>query len=624
MAAMARSSSPTFPFTTAAQDPAETLATSVAAMARVGAAWEPSFSPDGERLAFLTRLSGTPQLWTVPSAGGWPSQVTAFDDPVSGAPWSPDGSWIAVAVAPGGGMNTQIYLVRPDGTGLYRITDGGRENNWLSGWSHDGRHLMLASNRESVGMDAYLFEVRTGELRRVAQNPGIGSLTDVSRDGRRAVLFRMLSRGDNDLYLLDLERGTEILLTPHEWPGSFHGGLFSPDGRTVYLGSNKDRDRIAFARVRLDRRGRPGPIEVIAAREDAELDGFALTEDGNSAALIWNVAGQSELAFVELASLRVEAGPPLPAEVASGLRFSRDGRLLALAATGAASPQDVWVLDRQAGRFRQITHSPHPGVALSALVRPELVHYTAHDELPVSGWLYRPRGASGPGPVVLHFHGGPEGQEVPSFRAEYQALLARGIGVFGPNVRGSTGFGKTFVNLDNGALRVNAVRDIESSVRFLIRAGVADPERIGIMGGSYGGYMVMAGLTEYPELFAAGANLFGVVNFETFFANTEPWMAAISTIEYGDPRTEAEMLRRLSPIHRVDRVRAPTIVLHGANDTNVPVVEAEQVVSSLRERGIPVEYILFPDEGHGWRKTPNRIRSAVAVVQWFDTYLNQR
>src|SRR5688572_24636392 len=177
-----------------------------------------------------------------------------------------------------------------------------------------------------------------------------------------------------------------------------------------------------------------------------------------------------------------------------------------------------------------------------------------------------------------------------------QALVARGISVFAPNVRGSSGFGKRFVNLDNGALRVNGVRDIEATTRALVERGIADPARLGIMGGSYGGYMVMAGVTEFPDMFAAGANLFGVVNFATFFANTEPWMAAISTVEYGDPATQADMLRQLSPIHRLDRIRTPLIVLHGANDTNVPVIEAEQIVANLRGRDIPVEYILFPNE----------------------------
>jgi dipeptidyl aminopeptidase/acylaminoacyl peptidase len=222
---------------------------------------------------------------------------------------------------------------------------------------------------------------------------------------------------------------------------------------------------------------------------------------------------------------------------------------------------------------------------------------------------------------VLSFHGGPEGQERPGFNSTYQALIAKGIAVFAPNVRGSSGFGKRFVNLDNGALRENGVKDIKATIDYVVKAGIADPKRIGIMGGSYGGYMVAAGLTEYPDLFAAGADLYGVVNFETFFKNTQPWMAAISKIEYGDPDTQLEMLRRLSPIHHVDRIKAPTIVLHGANDTNVPVVEAEQIVENLKQRGVPVQYVLFPDEGHGWRKIPNRIRSTVEIVRWFDKYL---
>jgi dipeptidyl aminopeptidase/acylaminoacyl peptidase len=190
-------------------------------------------------------------------------------------------------------------------------------------------------------------------------------------------------------------------------------------------------------------------------------------------------------------------------------------------------------------------------------------------------------------------------------------------------VRGSSGFGKRFVNLDNGALRHDGVRDLETCARWAVASGHADPERLGIMGGSYGGYMVMAGLTRYPDLFAAGADLFGIVNFETFFADTEPWMAEISTVEYGDPVTQKDLLRDLSPIHAIDRVKAPTLVLHGAHDTNVPVVEAEQVVESLKKRAVPVEYVLFPDEGHGFVRLDNRIRSAVEIVRWFETHLQR-
>lgn len=346
-----------------------------------------------------------------------------------------------------------------------------------------------------------------------------------------------------------------------------------------------------------------------------------MTEDGALAVLLWNTAGRSILEFVDLATLERSTGPELPAEIAGGLDFSKDGRYLAMILSGAAAPTDIWVYDRSTLKMWKVTHSPHAGIDLDTMVRPELLTYPAHDGLELSGWLYQPRGVEGPAPYVLSFHGGPESQERPRFRSDYQALLASGIGVFAPNVRGSSGFGKRFVNLDNGALRYDGIKDIKATVDFLVGEGFANPKRLGIMGGSYGGYMTMAGLAWYPDLFAAGANLFGVVNFETFFAQTEPWMAAISTIEYGDPAAEAELLRDLSPIHRVDQVKAPTIVLHGANDTNVPVVEAEQVVESLESRGVPVEYVLFADEGHGFRKTANRITATVSIVEWFRSYL---
>ncbi|MEO8972209.1 MAG: S9 family peptidase, partial [Ktedonobacteraceae bacterium] len=412
-------------------------------------------------------------------------------------------------------------------------------------------------------------------------------------------------------------------LTPHEGPGSFEEGKFAPDGRTIYLASNKERELIAFARVRLQdaEPGKIGEIEVIAGREDAELSSFDISEDGTTAALLWNVAGRCELAFLNLATLQHTSGPALPGELVSGIAWSKDGGLLVLTGSGSTLPWNILVYELESQQFRQITSSPHAGVDLATLVRPELVHFTAHDGLPLSGWLYRPASSAVPGKLVIDFHGGPEGQARPSFNYIYQALLAQGIAVFAPNVRGSSGFGKTFVNLDNGPLRFNALKDIKACVDCVIAAGIAYPQQIGIMGGSYGGYMTMAGLTEYPDLFAAGANLFGVVNFETFFAHTEPWMAAVSTIEYGDPLTQADLLRALSPIHKIDRVKAATLVLHGANDTNVPVVEAEQVVESLRRRGVPVEYILFPDEGHGFSRTPNRIRTAVSIVRWFVEYL---
>ena len=603
--------------------PPDSVTAAVAAMARVGAASVPTLSPSGDSVAFITRITGTPQVWVVPATGGYPRQVTAFDDPVTDVAWSPDGAHLAVAVAPGGGLNVQLYLVRPDGAGsIRRITAGGKDNNQVNRWSRDGRALFLTSNRESPEeMRVYRYDLATGVMAPITGTGGVGGVIDVDANATLVTIYRMKSRGDSDLWLRDMRSGREYRLTPHTAASEFDWARFS-DARTVWLTSNRDTDRIALARARLGEDGTPGALEVVVRRDDAELEELVMADDGSTAALLWNVAGRSEIELFEPSTGRRTPVQRVPTELVAGITFSRDGRRLAWTGAGAATTPDVYVMDRTSGAITRVTYSPTPGVDLAHAIRPELVRFRAHDGLELSGWLYRPRGAAGgPAPYVVEFHGGPEGQARPAFSATYQALLARGIGVFAPNVRGSSGFVKRFVNLDNGALRVNGVRDIRACVEYLTTNRIADPKRVGIMGGSYGGYMTMAGLAEYPELFAAGANLFGVVNFETFFKNTEPWMAAISTVEYGNPATEAELLRRLSPLNRVDRVTAPTLVLHGGNDTNVPVVEAEQIAASLKRRGVPMKYVLFPDEGHGWRKTANRVRSTVEIVRWFERYL---
>ena len=616
----------------AAPASASDLEEMVVRMAKIGSCSTPSFSPDGKRLAVLCTLGGLPQVWTVSAdkadGSGWPTLVTAVDDQVTEVLWSPtDPDLLAFSLAPGGGLNEQIYTVRPDGQAMRRLTEGGKVNNRLTGWSPDGKLLLLSSSRaDAASLDSYVYDLKMGRLRLAAVNKGTGTLSDTSHEGRFGVVTRVQSRSDSNVYLVGLKTRADNLLTPHEGPGTFGDAHFADDS-TIYLLSNKGRDRTALARVKVDALGRPGDLEMVIGREDADLDAYELTRDGKTAALAWNVAGKDELAFLDLATGKPTPGPALPGGLLGGLTFSSDGSKLAMTISGSNRPADVWVLDHDAkdGHWsapRQVTFSPHAGVILDALVTPELVKFPAHDGLELSGWLYRLPGETKPGPVVLSFHGGPEGQERPGFNSTYQALLSRGISVFAPNVRGSSGFGKKFVNLDNGPLRVEGVKDIKDCVDVLVAQKIADPKRIGIMGGSYGGYMTLAGLTEFPDLFAAGADLYGIVNFETFFAHTEPWMAAISTVEYGDPVTQKDLLASLSPIHKLDRIKAPTLVLHGANDTNVPVVEAQQVVDTLKKRGVPVDLVLFPDEGHGFRKTPNRVKSTVSLVEWFEKYLS--
>ena len=588
------------------------LVAKIEAMAKVGACYSPDFSKDASEILFISNMSGSPQIWKVSREGGWPEQLTNFNDPVTGAEWSASGK-IAFQLSPGGGLNSQIYLMNSDGTEIIQITEGGNSNNWLGDWNDDGSLLSYSSNKNNPsGMDAYLYNLNTGTSELVVTNQGIGGIADISSDSSQFLLWRMVNRGSNDMYLIDSDR-SEILLTEHEGPGSFFAN-FGKDN-TVYMGSNLDRDLVAFG-WHTD-----GEIKILEERENSELEYFIINKSGTLAILVWNEGGENQVQLYDLLNRQVKRTLEMPLELAFPVEFSPDDNSVLLVGSGSNEPTNIWIYDLEKNVYRKISHSPHPGVNLEELITPKLVRFESFDGLELSGWLYEPAKGSKPYPTVLSFHGGPEGQSRPYFSYTFQALLSQGIAVFSPNVRGSSGFGKEFVNLDNGALRVNGVQDIRACVNYVVNSGFASPDKLGIMGGSYGGYMVMAGVTEFPEMFAAAANLFGVVNFKTFFENTEPWMAAISKIEYGDPDTEAEMLRDLSPIHKLDKVKTPTIVLHGANDTNVPVVEAEQVVENLESRGVATKYVLFPDEGHGWRKTPNKVTSTVEIVNWFKTYL---
>ncbi len=600
------------------------IAARVSALGRLNSATSPSLSPDGRSLAYLSNASGSPQIW-FRSLGDAASAraLTNLPDPVGTVAWSPRGDWIAYTVLPGGGLNTQIWVVKPDGSGAKRLTAGGKDNNALFGWTRDGARLMVNTNKDNpAAQDAALIDVATGAWTMVTNNKGNNYLGDVRGD--RAILTRVAGRGDSNVLAIDLKTGAERLLTAHDGKAQNSALEISGDGRTILLGSNVARDRAGLASVAIGADGKPGRVRYHATRNDAELDGAVISRDGRAGALMWNVNGRSELAWLNPARGVARSGPRLPVDIASLGEFSADNRILTLVGSSANRTTDIYSINVATGAVTRITESRHDGVDLDALVRPELIEYRAPDGVKLSGWLYRPKGATGALPMVFNYHGGPEGQARPTLSPDAQALVASGIAVFAPNVRGSSGFGKAFMAMDDGAKRVAGVRDIEATTDALVKLGLADPKRLGIMGGSYGGYMVMAGVTQYPDMFAAGANLFGIVNFESFFRETEPWMAAISTTEYGNPATEAAMLKALSPIHKIDVIKTPLFVLHGANDTNVPVVEAEQIVASLKKRGVPVKYTLFADEGHGWRKTVNRVRSTTEIAAFFAEHLKAK
>jgi dipeptidyl aminopeptidase/acylaminoacyl peptidase len=328
---------------------------------------------------------------------------------------------------------------------------------------------------------------------------------------------------------------------------------------------------------------------------------------------------------VDLLDLRsgiVEPLPCAPGDVVTGAAFTRDGRALLVGNEGPAVPPTI----------TRISLDDHEGVPVTPLlpaaprsgehlVDPVLHHFPGEDGLPLSGWLFRPATVYGAVPTLIWLHGGPEAQERPIFQPLFQALLAEGVAVFAPNVRGSGGYGRSFSQADDLERRFVAITDVRAAVESLVASGLADASRIGVSGRSYGGYLTLVALAWFPELFRVGVDVCGISDFATFYAQTEPWIAAAAVTKYGDPQADAALLRELSPIHSVDRITAPLLVVHGTYDTNVPIVEAEQIVAALQERGASPGFLLFDDEGHEVHGTANRVLFVREVVRWVTGHL---
>ncbi|MEV0901033.1 S9 family peptidase [Actinoplanes sp. NPDC049802] len=559
--------------------------------------WSPALSPDGRHLAYVSDRDGTPAVWVQPVGSELTFRVDTGPEPVSTVAWSSGGGWLACRIAPGGAPRQEVWLVRPDGSDLHQVAGFGTDTADNMRWLPGRPVLALTENLTS----AVLVDV-TAETRTVIARGDLLSLLDVDPAGRFALL-RYGPRGAREIILRDLSTGTEKPVTRGEQ------AVFSPGGGCVYALS-QDGEFPALIRVAGD------AVEVLAS--GGEVEDFTITADGRTAAVLWNVrGGESEAALIDL-DHDADRGPkpvsPLPSPVVGGLAWSFDASTLAFTAEGPGQPHGVWVWQRETGGIRAVSATP----ASPNAVHPTLEAVTAHDGLTLTGWLFRP-GTPGPHPTVLWFHGGPEAQERPGHGPLFQTLAARGIAVFAPNVRGSSGFGRAFVDADNGARRHDAIEDVRSCVTFLQEAGIAG--KIGIMGRSYGGYLTLAALTAFPDLFAVGVDICGMSDFKTFYQHTEPWIAAAAVSKYGHPVHDAELLRDLSPLHRLDRLRAPLLVVHGENDSNVPVIEAEQVVASLTERGHPHRYLLFPGEGHELLHRAARAEFLRVTLDWLTTHL---
>lgn len=575
-----------------------------------------AIAPDGQRVAYLGNVTGQPQVWLVPAESGWPRQVSFTDDAVRGVSWSPDGEGLVFLQDHHGDERTQLYRVRADGTDLEALTADPAAIHTSPRWSPDGGRLAYAANaRDARYFDVWRVDLATRERTCLLETEGNWYPMRWSPDGRAMLLVRENGSLDSDLFRFDLATRDVRLLTPHEGAAVYSSFWFETGGGSLLGLSDQGGERMVLVRLPLD----GGPPEVLR-EDDWDLEGLVLADDGVTSAFTVNAGGVSELWVGPVGDWHQVEG--LPRAVIGQLSFDRAGRRLAFDLNGPCHPPDVWLYDRADRRAWPVTRADTAGIPRSALRPAQLTEFRTFDQRMIPAWVQSPDGPAPTGgwPAVMVIHGGPESQTRAQFAPISQYLVERGYLVAAPNVRGSTGYGRAYHQLDNKHLRPDAVRDAARLAEHLPSLG-ANPARLACFGGSYGGFMVLALVTEYPELFAAGVDLFGVANFETFFERTGPYRRQHRASEYGDPDTERELLRSISPIHKVERIRCPMFIAQGATDPRVPRHESDQIVAALRERGVPVEYLVFPDEGHGMVKLANKIACYGAIAAFLDRHL---
>ncbi|WP_049907379.1 S9 family peptidase [Halovivax asiaticus] len=617
-----------------------------------------SFGPDGDRLSFLMDTTGTSQVWTLDGPGRWPEQRTFYDERVTFASWSPERPELIFGMDEGGNERAQLYRLDAESGRIENLTARPDAKHRWGGWSHDGERFAFASNRRDEAVfDLYVQgRAETGdEATMVYEGDGWLSLAGWSPDDSRLLVSEAQSSYDQDLSVLDLETGDFYHFTPHEGDVRYQSPSWAPNGEGIYLVTDQETDTLSLAYLDLEaaieaaaddgeRGERTTPLTVVDDGDGWNVDGIALDDESGRFVTSRNVDGYTELTVgavdeTDPTAFETFPDPDLPGGISGGVSFDPDAERFAITATGDTTNANVWVVDVESGEAERWTDAPTAGIPRETFDESALVHVESFDGLDVPGFLTLPdsgaadsetgtgtRESSGTetangAPVIVDIHGGPEGQRRPSFSGTKQYFLDRGYAYFEPNVRGSSGYGTEYASLDDVEKRMDSVDDVAVCVDWLADHPAIDEDRIACMGGSYGGFMVLASLTEYPDLWAAGVDIVGIASFVTFLENTGDWRRSLREAEYGSLEDDREFLESISPLNHVDEIEAPLFVLHGENDPRVPVGEAEQIVDEARDHGVPTRKLIFPDEGHGFSKLENRIEAYAEIAAFLDEHV---
>lgn len=585
------------------------------------------WSADGKSILIGTRFGNTAQIHRVRTPGGAREQLTFYDEPISEAVAHPRQNGFVFGKDVGGSEFWQLYAFDDATRSISLLTDG-KSRNSDAIFSADGRYLSYSSTvRNGKDTDIWLRDMQSGQARALVTQGGKGSWRALSFSADASQLLVADERSINETIpaIVDIASGA---LTPlfetGKVPVAYGDLAFSADGKAVYYTSDSGTEFLELRRLDLETRRSTS----LTAQTPWDVEEFELSHDGKLLAYVVNEDGISKVHVQDLAGGGERQLPTLPTGVIDSLHFSPDDQRLAFTLSPATSPSDVYSIELAAATLTRWTESEIGGLDSATFRAPELIHFPTFDKIKgksrqIPAFYYKPAG-DGPFPSVILVHGGPESQSRPLFNPDIQFLATQlGIAVIVPNVRGSTGYGKSYVMLDNGFKREDSVRDIGALLDWIGANKQLDAGRVGIIGGSYGGYMVLAALTHYSDRLSAGVEIVGISSFNTFLANTESYRRDLRRAEYGDEREPKmrEFLERISPLTNAEKIRRPLFVAQGANDPRVPASEAEQIVRKIRGNGGTVWYLLQKDEGHGFQKKANRDFYNASAVQFWQKYL---
>ncbi|MFC3711715.1 S9 family peptidase [Sphingoaurantiacus capsulatus] len=572
--------------------------------------------PDGSML-ILTRFGTTKQLHHVKTPGADRTQISFFAEPVAGATTIPGSSKFIIGRDTGGDEWFQLYAMGLTGEPV-ALTEAGTTRNQSLVFSKDGKLAIWSrANKGSADYDILAADPADPASRRVVHK-GKGSIGPdaISPDKRTALISRGISNRETRLSLLDLASGELTALPFTDKPARYENAKFTPDGRSILVITDADSDLRRLVEIELA----TGKRTVLAPDLKWDVETFDLSDDGRILTYAINEDGFSKLVVHDRVTRRALPQPELPRGVLTSLGFSPDGQKLAIGLTTATSAGDVWSWDVTGGGLTRWTNSETGGLDPAKLAEPTLVRFKSFDGLSVPAFVYRPKNvaADAKTPVIVDIHGGPESQSRPGFNpgAQYFADTL-GATVILPNVRGSDGYGKRYLNLDNAEKREDSVKDVSALLDWIAKQPGLDSKRVAVYGQSYGGYMSLASMTHYSDRFVGGVERYGISNWITFLNNTEAYRRDNRRAEYGDERDPKmrAVFEKISPMANLKGITKPMLVMQGANDPRVPKSESDQVVAKLREQGVETWYVSFADEGHGFMKKPNNdLRREVETV----------